>query len=273
MSTGMESPIAPPPLTKRRWGLLIDAAYTINAARPKAGVTFPALGTDPVDRTTAEFCDDIANWDDQVGSIEVFDSFIVRASEACSALDVDLAWLNGRLNTRWNAMVSEAVAAELGDGAQSGSKSLASEATVAGYATSVEGMAGAIEDLLSDLHGAAGMVHLSPRMFGLLGTDFLTMVGDQWFTKTGHLVVADPGYADLAPEGETSDTTTGWIFTSGPVGLNLGDPRSNQNANEYLDRTVNRIHGRVIAEAVLAFDPATVSAVQVDLSGVFTPAS
>lgn len=287
MITGMEAPIEAPSLVKRRLGLLIDAAEPITLPARKVvtdgvesierpplpveqvgrGLTFTPYGCTPLERLPVEMCEDPAAEDDTVAPDgPVFEAFGIRTTESCSALDIDLDWLNGRIETRWGATLSEALAAELATGENSGaSPSLANSATVL-TATEVEVdlVMAALEDGLADtLHGAAGMIHLAPYGFAAVtNSEWVDLVDGRWVTRTGHIVVSDPGYRGAVPDGESADPTVEWAFASGIVGYAIGKPYfTNQNADEYLDRTRNIVHGRKLATAVVAFDPCSVVAV------------
>lgn len=288
MITGMEQPIEAPRLAKRQWGLLLDATDPImvparakvvaEGAEPQRepipaeqlarGVTFTPLGVEALERLDSEFCDDTADGSlVDPGDRPKFEAFSVRSQEACSALDVDLAWLNGRIAKRWEPAISDAVAAELAMGGNTVQTPTLSGSATFDSAASVEigYLIPSLEERLADmLRGAAGMIHLPPLAFAVATQkDWVDLHDGIWWTRSGHAVISDSGYLGMYPEGEGVTATTGWGFASGWVSAAVAPPRQReQSAVEYLDRTRNIITGRSIAEAVYAFDPSTVAAVE-----------
>ena len=277
MKTGMNVPIAAPPLRPRRWGLLLDATYEIemDESRIAAGVTFTPYLASPdttgIQRLDGEFCDDTpAESDASGGEHPEFQAWTLRATESCSALDVDEVWLDDRISDRWAAFVSAEIAAELAVGGHttSDSPTLASSAVQYPYgAADFESVTSILDYLLaSTLHGAEGMIHTDPSTFNFL-VENAELVDGLWRTPTGHVIVSDAGYFGMVPEGESFDGRP-WIFTSGPVGVKMRKrTRYNETAVEILDRSRNIVHGRQLADVVFAFDPNTVTALQLNTIG------
>lgn len=275
----MRQPIAHPPLVKRPWGLLVDAAYdlALDGDRWRAGVTFPSLGCDSLSRITPEFC--VPEVDNPYEAPVVgdglvsFNPFHIVATEECSTLDVDLAWLDDRLAARWVG-VSGQVAAEISQGGGADDVSVGvpnptfeNSATVitTGPLEAAELFALVEQELDEVLHGAQGMIHLTPAVLSMLDDKVILRDGQVWRTYSGHLVVADGGYAGAVPDGEAAEASTEWIFASGMVGLQVGAPRVVSQAAEAMDGFAggrNRLTARRIAEAVAVFEPCAVLAAQ-----------
>ena len=271
-------------------GLLIGTAadLQIEGNRWQAGIEFTTYGADGLSRNELVFCADDSDGDDYdppsgavSGTLARFGAFDVFATEECSSLDVDMAWLEGRLDDRWMAMLSEPIAAELEHGATATqlsdgegggpqpSPTLANSATVASAGPdSLAGAFAAIErGLATLLHGAVGFVHVPPEVLSLAGGDLIEMdvATNCWRTYTGHVIIADAGYTGAAPDAGAETTGTRWIYGSGPVGYQIGPPRTNAVALEGFDSARNVFTARKIAQALVAFDPATVVAAEVEL--------
>lgn len=287
MITGMEQPIEPPPLRKRKWGVFTDIAEElvieqrgrivapgedtplpagIQSSSVPRGVTFTPYGCNYLTVEEAEFCADTASDPSgPSGDRVTFEAFTIRAAQSCSALDVDLAWLNDRIAARWNTRVSAALVAEIMRGPNSGSSpSFAQAASVPFPSTYYDPVTavGIVEALLADKIGnAEGLIFVNPAFMTPLA-ETLVRDGDRWRTAVGNTVVADAGASGAVPDDGKDDPEVGWIYGSGLVGYKLGPPRlTDQDAVEYLDRTRNIVTGRKLADAVVAFDPCAVVAV------------
>ena len=79
-------------------------------------------------------------------------------------------------------------------------------------------------------------------------------------TRTSSKATSTP-----APDAGSETTGTRWIYGSGPVGYQIGPPRTNAVALEGFDSARNVFTARKIAQALVAFDPATVVAAEVEL--------
>lgn len=259
MATGMEATVSIP-LVRRNRGLLVQVAGRIpNTVRWQAGVTLRGWGCGGFVSTDADYCDFDADELDEffdVGENPIFDAFEIYNTESCSSLDTDIANLAGRLDTRWEVMVSEQVATRL-------NVEMADHATVVtvGPVNTSIALANAEEALALSLHGGRGLIHMSPAAL-IMFKDQLELVDGQWETPSGHIVIADAGHTGTPPEGESAVTGTEWIYTSGQVLYGLGEPRNNQSAAEYLNREINEVTGRIIGAGVVAFDPCSVSAIE-----------
>lgn len=306
MATGMELDIEPLVPRKRTRALLIDSALRIpeisgpnpddNRAvgndgvseapdggytgapvnRWAAGITFTPYGCVGLQRIPDAFCipegDDPENEIDWDTDLTIFESFQVFGDDRCSALSTDFGWLQARLDARWAALASEQLALELMQAANSGSSpSLGSSATiVTGAPADTELLLPLCENYLAQvLHGAQGMIHLTPGALTLADVFHRLKLEDDgtYTTPTGHIVVADAGYLGLDPDGGVPEDGTEYAYVSSMVGLEMGPPDDLGNSDQGLDRSRNIWHARKIAQAIFMFDPCSVGAIQFELPG------
>lgn len=242
--------------------------YTVTFTGGLAGTNVAPMTSTPTGGsgtvTVATSTQGVDNGPDR--QVAIFQAFSILAAESCSANDINEAWLYERLDERWNAMLSEQVAAELMSGSVTGtSPSLQDSATtLTTGAVDAKGALARIEKGLAErLHGAQGIVHLSPEAMhwgDVTGAIVRDPQTDKLYTKTGHLVSADAGYVGAPPTGTSASGTTHWVYGSGPVGYQIGPPRRIGQVIPDIQRNI--ITGRVIAECVLAFDPCPVVAAE-----------
>lgn len=253
---------------RRPWGLLIDVADEIpnlDRRRVGAGVKFPVFGCGTL--TSAEIlpCEDADEWEpaediDEDGCAS-FDAFVIEVAEVGTTLDYTIDDLRARHDARVAIQTSAALTAGLlGKGPMNLS-------TAADVATSDPGLPPLIalelieERLAASLYGGAGIIHVTPA--GLVAiAEHLERDGNLWRTPTGHVVVGDAGFTDLAPEGETSGAGEGWMYGSGPVQVAISAPHVDTfgRAESYLDRTTNKMRGWSERAALAIFDPCAVVA-------------
>lgn len=259
MATGMEAHVTLP-LNKRPRGLLLDEANRIpDGVRWTAGVTLRPWGCGGFVPVDADYCDyDSDELDDffDVGPWADFGPFTIYNTESCVAREADILDINGRLKTRWSVMVSEQVASRL-------NSEMATRGTVftTGPVNTSVALANVEEALALTLHGGRGFVHMSPAALSVF-REKLVFNDGRWETVSGHIVVADAGHTGIPPTGHAAVGGTEWIYTSGAVVYGLTDAVIGDSANEYLDRSHNRITGRATGTALVAFDPCSVSAIQ-----------
>lgn len=261
MATGLEA-VVEIPLKPRRRGLLTQAATQVpSGARWKAGLVVYPWGSDGFSSGAVNYCDYDA--EAPIGPFEpdddldlVFDPFEIFATEECSARNVSITDLNGRLSERWTVMVSEQIAAHLNG-------LLAARSTVvqAGVLNAHEAIANAEEWLANTLHGGEGMIHMSPAALSIIAEEVLVFEDGEWWTPSGHRVVADAGHTGDAPTGESSDPGTEWIYATGQVLYAVDRNESPDAAGEYLDRSNNLITARIVGQSVVAFDPSSAGAI------------
>lgn len=256
-------------------GLFVDVATPLTpdeaqGDRWRSGVTFVPYGTDALTRYAPDLCDD-----DAIGTpfdteaCPTFLPFGIYGAELGSALDWDIDMLSARVDARFTTMVSEQFTKELFESTESPSFNEVAEVSTGGAIDFLEALS-AIESVLAiRLHGGKGIVWVQP---GALAAISYTMnfIDGQFYTPSGHLVASDPGLVGQTPNDETPSATSAWIYGSGPVKFTLGRPRETKgNAEEYLDRTTNKLLALRTHDAIVAFDPLTVSAAE----GTFAPGS
>jgi hypothetical protein len=253
------------PLTRRSTGLIIDAAGRIpNTTRWLAGVTLRPWGCSGLVSTDPDYCDFDSDELDEffdVGENPTFDPFEVYNTESCTTLDTSIEDLNSRVETRWSVMISEQVAANL----EAQMAAVADVVTTGPINTSLV-ISMAEQTLALSLHGAVGLVHMSPAVLAMAQDDLMFRDGE-WYTPGGHRVVADAGHTGAPPTGESPLTWTEWVYVSGQVLYGLTDARIPTRATEYLNRDHNDITARVVGSGIVAFDPCSVSAIQYGYPG------
>jgi hypothetical protein len=266
-------------------GLLLDIADDLELAddRWRRGVEFATYGCDGLSRGSLAFCAE-SEFDPDSGAVSdtlaYFGAFGIYADQTCSTLDVDMEYLQGRLDARWMTYVSEQVAAELevggsapavvpdGGGGFDPSPTLQNSAAVgtATAGTLAEAFAAVEYGLAASLHGGAGLIHVAPFLLSAIGGDLVTRGPDgQWQTYSGHTIVADAGYTGAAPDAGSSSPYTRWIYGSGPVAYQLGAPRTPGVNVEGFNSSHNEFTARTVAEALVIFDPCAVTAAEFEL--------
>lgn len=271
---------------KRPVGLLLDTAddLALEGDKWRRGVEFAAYGCDGLSRGSLAFCAS-TEYDPDSGAVSdtlaYFGAFGIYADQTCSTLDVDMEYLQGRLDARWMTYVSEQVAAELevggnapavvpdGEGGFDPTPTLQNSAQVIpadGYVAVGEALAAIEFYLASSLHGGAGLVHIAPFLLGA-AHEFIERdpATGNWMTHTGHTVVSDAGYSSATPAGETPSASTRWIYGSGPVAFQLGAPRPPGANVEGFNSSHNEFTARTVAEALVIFDPCSVYAAEFEL--------
>jgi hypothetical protein len=106
--------------------------------------------------------------------------------------------------------------------------------------------------------GGPVFIHGTTAVLGLV-TDHLERVGNELRTKTGAVVIPDPGYLGTGPD----STGDGWLYATGPVVARLGTIAADIAPSSTVERSINS--RRVIAERLFAvsFDPCVHLAIQV----------
>lgn len=119
---------------------------------------------------------------------------------------------------------------------------------------------GCIEGGLAEyLHGAQGMVHVTPQLLThLVSAQVVTRVGNLWVTPTGHIVVADAGYTGSGPDSSGPTSSSQWIYGTpiiqvrlGPVQTIPGDLASARELAAAMNRGINDV--TVLAGRVAGF--------------------
>jgi hypothetical protein len=106
--------------------------------------------------------------------------------------------------------------------------------------------------------GGPVFLHTTTDVIGTVA-DRLERIGNELRTKTGAVVIPDPGYLGTGPDG----TGAGWMYGTGPVVARLGTIAADVAPASTVDRPINS--RRVIAERLFAvsFDPCVHLAIQV----------
>jgi len=310
----MALPIDAPTPRSRPGGLLIDAVDTLDIAAlahpvPKIdgtsvppdpekwrqGIEFVPLGCSGLSRRDVDLCSDpgvaLTDEDHPVpfapNSVE-FGPFGIVGMEKCAAGRLTEKWLTDRILARFGAFESEQIAAELlGVDPVAGalSPTLKTSATVldpGNTGTLYHAIALIEEGLAARLHGAAGIIHVTPAaMLYLQAGGGLIRDAWKWYTPSGHQVVFDAGFDGTVPtpftydgDGEVIVDGDGapvldevdetdideWAYGSGPVALKLDTPDPVGRGAEVIDRRKNRIEVFRVATGLFVFEPCTVVA-------------
>ena len=272
--------------TRRPYGLLLDASPHLPEAALSdgkvanrwmlAGVTWVAWGCGDIEATTEEACTALAPLDFDRGfgdGLWIGLPFMLWDAAQCSDLSVTPEWLRERILTRLEVFASAKMATELltGDLSQGLVAFFNSpDASLGNTAETIRvGFAKLEASLAAKLHGAVGMIHVTPSVLGLALADGLIFMGagDVYRTASGHVVVGDAGYTGtVAPVGGSAATSSqAWIWSSGPVWHAISDVIGLREAEENLiERNTESFYGR--RYAMLAFDRCTVSAVKVTVA-------
>jgi hypothetical protein len=164
---------------------------------------------------------------DGIGDPVSFNPFVIEMSVKCSALSVTDVDLTEYVLAHTEVARSSVCGAQVMQGAYAVTNpSLESESRViTGGDGSPRDALALIEDALADLlDGGAGMIHATPGVFSRLQLEGgLMFVNGDWYTASGHTVVADAGYLGPSPMTHTVVASESWIYGSGPVFYKLDD--------------------------------------------------
>lgn len=245
------------------------------------GVKFTPFGCEVVVGDSFDPCvvrdrDDPQSFPDEV----LFDPFLMEVGVACTTLTADAAILRSQMLSYITAHLDVSRSSLLGQQVMQGAfsatnPSLMSEAQViTGADESLLGALEAVEDGLADLlDGGQGMVHLPASLLSALqsGGGLRFIAGPdgsfRYYTATGHIVVADAGYAGPSPTANGIVAGEVWIYGSGPIFAKIDDVVNIDGAPwEEIDLSVNvmNVHGSQFALAI--FEPCSVVAAVVDVS-------
>lgn len=271
-------PIDAPTIPAGRRGLLAVAA-AVTAPRWMTGVTFqPESCAAPLPVPLVP-CEIPADWDDGTDRPEpaTFQPFYVRGFDRCSTLD-GLAFAERERLARQNLTVTASWQAEreFADGAAStlagdpnpflsdgNADAATSAATAPQYALAL------LEDTLAVcLHGARGMIHLTPVVatlldsFGLLHAD-----GGLLTTANDNVVVIGSGYLGDDPDGADPAVGSSWIYGTSLVVQVRGQATPEGEAVQRVDRDRNTVETWVSQSLILWRSTCCTVAAQVDISG------
>lgn len=213
---------------------------------------------------------------DLVEDLTEFSSFAVFAGEEAPA-SFSAEYLDRLARKRFD-MISAQVAHALLTGEDStgeslGSPSLSTDATVVvdGPVTLANSLY-VVEDLVRELDGLQVVIHASPGVFSLMVDEFdITQDDDDGLnrspfrTQTGHILVGDAGHdGRIGPTGfSTAASGEEWIYVTQDVALWRGDLVPIGLESARFGRARNRRRAVLVQEALVAFDPCFVAAVQV----------
>jgi len=248
------------------------------------GVTFQSLGCDPLTRIESIMC----GYDEQerkepneLGDIIDFDSFTFYDGKLGATICTDIERLDGDIQIRVPAMVSEQLGEELMEGGARRfdplepwvNPSLATAASLLpGGPFNPNDALALLEQAAADfLHGAQATLHLTPRGFSALNIMDQGMADPEgrWSTAQGNLVIADAGYHGPEPlvNSVGSDApmvdADEWWYSSGPVAFALTNPQPLGLPYERIDYAGNRITNIYEGFATVIFDPCAVVAIPV----------
>lgn len=209
---------------------------------------------------------------EEFAAIETQKPFLLVDGVKCSALSSVPATMDRRLETRLDVFASAAFGVELMRGTNGGPNSFKTNETtvIANTARTLRLSFADMETFLAQkLHGARGIIHLTPAAMVLAAADWLVQYIDGvWQTATGHLVVADAGYTGAAPDGVAAPATdVAFLYASGPIYYAMTTVKPvGRRDHESTDMTRN-VH-QFFSEryGLVAFDPCAVGAVRTTLA-------
>ena len=283
-----------PPVLRDR-GLLTQVADAVSVDRWEAGVTF--VGYDATNKpvlVTHDWCnaDSLAARTAPDSDIPAFQAFSIWDGETCSTLAVEPEWLSARTHHRVDLWTSFNVAKELMSGATTGNPSLKSTAVlVSGTHTPKAALMRLELDWAAAFGNQRADIHINPALLMLLSpyldseveeveTETMTANADgttettterttyrAYGTPSGHRVIFDAGYGNVAPTAGSSSTDADhlWMYASGPVAVKVGQVMDNAIAGS-LSYTRNEFNARSHVVALAAFDTDTVLAVKVSIA-------
>lgn len=293
MASLMRKTILPPGISPRALGTLLTSTPPFPAeqieedGKPRwlQGVGFQSLGFDPLTTIETILCTD--DWVSDKTARELqpnvaFDSFTFYDAMEGSLLCDNVDRLDGDLEIRMPAMVSEQFALELMSGANRTRTVDSVEGT--GYGTvnpnfvdDATVVAGGPYEPLAALalleqasadthHGAQSYLHLTPRgMSYLNGFEHGEPIDNRWTTAQGHVVIGDAGYTGPEPTASgLGGAADEWWYVSGPVFWAMTQPMSLGLPYERINYTTNQLTNILEGFGIVVFDPAGVVAVPVD---------
>jgi len=293
--TGIEKDINLPGPMGRERGTLLSAMQPIppdelvarNVTRGWFGVEWLPWGTGNISVDAID-CDVVYDFSArELPDLLVQPAFLMWDALKCSTLSSESEWLRGRVVDNLNVYASAAFAAELSTGTASGGLAISGDATytptiISATAVDVGRGIAELEDHLADvLHGAIGMIHLTPGLLALaVGDGYVEWRDGQYRTPSGHVVVGDAGFDGTAtPFGSTAATSTqAWIYATSMVwyaisGINttdiLTDDQHDTDILHNLNRPIAKRYG------LLTWDPSATGAIKVTFAasegGATTP--
>lgn len=182
------------------------------------------------------------------------DPLWVWAGDTCSTFgSMGRDW-QGRARRQLAAIESYELANELWEGTVTTADSLANRFlagpgadsdTVTNGPTDLVRALGCVEQGLAEaLHGAQGMVHVTPQLLlHLVAAQVVQRQGNLWTTPTGHIVVADAGYTGAGPASVGPTASSQWVYGTPIIQVRLGPVMviPGDRLAEAMDRQVNTV--------------------------------
>lgn len=190
--------------------------------------------------------------------VEEQGAFSILDAVTCSSIGKTPEELTTNLAEHWDLTISEAVAREAMYGTAGGGHHFSSDATSAGSTSTVhDGIAELEERLATAIGNTQGMIHMAPSAltYAILN-GAVNRRGDNYFSPSGHLVVADAGYQAVEAG------TTSVVYATGPVYFSLSDRASRAQFDwEFNDWTHNDLLALEQAFGIVLYDPDVVFSV------------
>ena len=241
-----------------------------------AGVTFQALGCNPLTRIESIACGVVpVKTANTMGDVIGFDSFTIYDAIEGSLLCTDILRLDSDVEIRMPAMVSEQLANELMAGGARAYNGASPDVNPS-FVTSASVVTGGpylpnealalLEQGAADLlHGGQATLHLTPRGFSSVnGMDQAENINGRWVTAQGHVVIADAGYDGTEPDANAGAIMADeWWYMSGPVFFALTQPEPLGMPYERVDYATNQLTNIYEGYATVVFDPCAILAVPV----------
>ena len=265
---------------QRTRGVLTSAAQDIpqdDQGRWRLGVKWQPWGTGFISTVAAD-CDTVYNKTARtLPSVVTQPAFWLYDSITCSTLGYSFDLLAGRVSRSMEVYTSAALAAELETGTASGGVGLVGDATYQPTVAAAGGrpLARALNDLeqhLADaLHGAVGMIHLTPGLLGIaVGEGLVEWRDGQYRTASDHVVVGDAGHSGTAtPYGQSAGSVNSpWIYATSMVAYAVSETQFAGNPEGNSEVYIGHNDNRPLAErfGLLVFDPNTIGAARVSIA-------
>lgn len=245
-----------PPL--RPWATFLDVVGVLplegeDAKRWPLGVTFQPFNVTPLFLNDADCVPQDVQAAHEFTDAVTQPAFSIYDALTCTALSKTDEELRAEIEDRWPRLLSEALAREFLTGTASGGHSLQDDDTALAASATVLAAISLLEDTLDVLLNGQGMIHMSTRALAYgVNNGVVKLVGDNYMTPAGHLVVADAGY-----NGASSSTEE--IYATGPVYYRVTERNDLSTTNSsVLDRTRNILTVYEEAYGLIVFDPAHV---------------
>jgi hypothetical protein len=287
-ATGYEVDINLPAPSGAVRGLLLDAATEIptdqmvrdGTSRMPLGVKWVPWGTDMLDTDPSDCVVSYVHTADEpvlrrVPSVLEQPAFLMWDALKCSTLSSVPEWLRERIVRNLRMYASAAFSGEMATAAASAGLPISGDniytPTILNAAAQTIRIAMAeLENHLgSSLHGAAGMIHVSPGLLSLLLADrFVSWDGSVYRTASGHAVTGDPGWTgDYTPWASTAaGAGNEWVYATAPVWYSIsGINTTAVLTDDQVDTEILRNMNEPIAKrfGVVTWDPAPTGAIKV----------